>query len=294
MRGFFQDKVLKLLVQGGIPAEKLNLGLPLYGQTYQLASPSSNGIGAKAVGRGNPGQYTIQGGMLSFYEICHAVTKRAWTKVAGNADHGPYAYNGNQWVAYDDADSAMNKAEFVLRNGFGGVALWTIDFDDFNNMCCYGVNPILNTVSKVLRGYGRPVRSGDCSQPPPVSTPAPISMETTPWSDGGSGSTSSYPEYPVTQATTTNKPTQPTQAPTQPTQPSQPSPPSQPGQAGEKCDNGRQTKSHKMCTKYYRCIQFVFVEADCPGGLYWNNEGQYCDWSTNVKCNGRLCKHKKA
>jgi chitinase len=87
-----QEKVLQYLVQNGLPAKKINLGIPLYGQSYQLASSSSNGIGAKTVGRGRPGEFTRQAGMLSFYEICQAVTKNSWTKVPGTAERGPYAF----------------------------------------------------------------------------------------------------------------------------------------------------------------------------------------------------------
>ncbi len=65
-----------------------------------------------------------------------------------------------------------------------GATLWTVDLDDFNNMCCLGVNPLQNAASKVLRGYSNS-KPGDCARPPTVSTPPPIALETTPWDDGG-------------------------------------------------------------------------------------------------------------
>ncbi len=45
-------------------------------------------------------------------------------------------------MGYDDAESAARKAEFVVENGYGGATLYTVDLDDFNNLCCKGPNPV--------------------------------------------------------------------------------------------------------------------------------------------------------
>ncbi len=59
-----------------------------------------------------------------------------WKKVDGVKEHGPYAYNHDQWVGFDDAEMAKTKAAFVVEKGYGGAAIWTVDLDDFNNICC--------------------------------------------------------------------------------------------------------------------------------------------------------------
>ena len=49
---------------------------------------------------------------------------------------GAYASNSNEWVSYNDVQFVKEKAEYVLSNKFGGVAVFTMDMDDFNNDCC--------------------------------------------------------------------------------------------------------------------------------------------------------------
>ena len=59
------------LAQAGIDKAKLNMGVPMYGQTFELAE-SNSAIGAptKRGVPGSPGHFTQQAGMLAFSEIC--------------------------------------------------------------------------------------------------------------------------------------------------------------------------------------------------------------------------------
>ena len=55
----------------GFQKSQINVGIPLYGQTFQLANPaSSHGLNAQSVGPGTAGEFTKQQGMLSYVEIC--------------------------------------------------------------------------------------------------------------------------------------------------------------------------------------------------------------------------------
>jgi chitinase len=112
------------------------------------------------------------------------------TKVPGTADQGPYAYNTRSglWVGYDDIESAIQKANYLVQNGFGGAAIWTLDFDDFNNLCCHGPSPILTAVSQAVRGQtnkhiGR--KTSRCITSPAVVTPKPPVFDI--WDNGSEG-----------------------------------------------------------------------------------------------------------
>lgn len=66
----FQDAAIKALVSNGADKSKLIVGIPLYGQTFELKSPDEHDLGSDVVGPGSPGPFTSQPGMMAFYEIC--------------------------------------------------------------------------------------------------------------------------------------------------------------------------------------------------------------------------------
>lgn len=61
---------MKYLISKGADPSKLLIGLPFYGQSFTLKNKKNNVYGALADGPGNPGEFTRQPGMLSYYEIC--------------------------------------------------------------------------------------------------------------------------------------------------------------------------------------------------------------------------------
>ena len=66
------------------------------------------------------------------------LVKQGWSKNNGNNNYGPFAYStrDKQWVGFDDMTSVATKADYIEKNGYGGAAVWTLDLDDFNNLCC--------------------------------------------------------------------------------------------------------------------------------------------------------------
>jgi len=47
----------------------LTVGLGLYGRSYTLKNPGSHGLRAPSAGAGQPGQYSDDEGLLSYYEV---------------------------------------------------------------------------------------------------------------------------------------------------------------------------------------------------------------------------------
>lgn len=56
-------------IAAGANPQKVLLGVPFYGHTFDLQSPSNNGIGAPTSGAGPSGTYTQEGGMLEYLEV---------------------------------------------------------------------------------------------------------------------------------------------------------------------------------------------------------------------------------
>ena len=55
--------------KGGAARSKTLVGLATYGRTFKLADPSDNGVGARAIGGGDPGKYSNVSGYLTYFEV---------------------------------------------------------------------------------------------------------------------------------------------------------------------------------------------------------------------------------
>ncbi|XP_050082117.1 probable chitinase 10 [Anopheles aquasalis] len=321
------DYAMQLLVNMGADKQKLIVGVPMYGQTFTLAQSTRGapGEGSPATGAGDAGEDTKQPGMLAYYEICQRVRKQKWT-VGRDATmkSGPYATDGKQWVGYDDPVSATAKAKYAIKSGFGGIAAWTVDLDDYQNRCCEESYPVLRAINRALGRLSTPAPSSmDCSRPSKPVTPVPAEMTFGP--ESGFGSTTTTPAHSHTtwpswtpDSTTTTRRTTTTTAPTTTTTTTTTrttstrrtttttptttttteSPPVTtvgttipvPGlimpelSDAESCE-GNQYKAHPTnCNSYYRCVLSEFKQQFCAGGLHWNAAAKLCDWPASAKC----------
>ncbi|XP_019287626.2 chitotriosidase-1 isoform X1 [Panthera pardus] len=142
------DFAVQLWVQKGTPANKLILGMPAYGRSFTMASPSNTGVGAPATGPGTPGPFTKEGGLLAYYEVC---SWKGATKPRIMDQKVPYAFKGNQWVGFDDVESFKTKAGYLKQKGLGGAMVWALDMDDFAGFFCnQGPYPLIKALQLEL------------------------------------------------------------------------------------------------------------------------------------------------
>ncbi|XP_038167467.1 oviduct-specific glycoprotein [Arvicola amphibius] len=171
----------------GAPADKLLMGFPAYGRTFHLLNASKNGLQAASTGPASPGKYTKQAGFLAYYEVCSFIqsAEKHWI----DYQYVPYAYQGQEWVGYDDAISFSYKAMFVKKEHFGGAMVWTLDMDDVSGTFCgNGPYPLVHILNELL------------VQAEFNSTPVPQFWFTSPVNSSGPGSES----LPVTEELTTD------------------------------------------------------------------------------------------
>ncbi|KAI8793819.1 chitinase-3 protein 1 [Biomphalaria glabrata] len=63
----------------------------------------------------------------------------------------PYMVYNNQWVAYEDSQSLIEKAKYIKRNHFAGVMIWALDMDDFNGAFTgQGAYPLTKAVRSIV------------------------------------------------------------------------------------------------------------------------------------------------
>ena len=149
------DFAVNYWIERGMSPDKIQLGVPLYGRSWNLTSDKI-APPAPAAGASAPGKFTEQAGLMAYYEICDAVHSAGWTEIQDrNGSMGPYAVSPNKpkiWVGYDDPAMAVVKSKYVLSKGLGGIFVYSIDMDDFRDICGGGVNPMLTAISQTLKG----------------------------------------------------------------------------------------------------------------------------------------------
>ncbi|KAM4872051.1 chitinase-3-like protein 2 [Thomomys bottae] len=135
-------------IHKGMPAEKVIMGIPMYGHSFTLAS-ANTALGAAASGPGAAGPLTKSPGVLAYYEICQFLQGAKITRLQDQ--QVPYAVKGNQWLGYDDVESIKTKVEFLKNLNLGGAMIWSIDLDDFTGKSCQqGPYPLVQAVKKNL------------------------------------------------------------------------------------------------------------------------------------------------
>ncbi len=235
-------------VSKGADKAKLIVGIPFYGQSFTTRG-NSGGVVQPTSGPGEVGQWTKQPGMLGYNEICLKVRNAGWS-VQEVAGAGAYAFNNadQQWVGYDSMQDVAAKARFVQSAGFGGVAVSTLDLDDFANLCCKDAFPLLSTISNVI--LGTPAPAVGCRRPPPPVTPAPKpAAQTDPWDDGSSNKWSQQAQDQGKQSTSWTTPS--TTSPATTTTTTTTTTTGNLGAGGD-CQEGLYYRHPASCQKYYR------------------------------------------
>uniref|UniRef100_A0A8C5A4D3 Oviductal glycoprotein 1 n=1 Tax=Gadus morhua TaxID=8049 RepID=A0A8C5A4D3_GADMO len=142
------DYVMQYWITRGAPAQKLLLGLASHGRSFTLTS-AATGKGAPVRGPGMPGPYTQQLRIWSYYEICLFLRGALVSWIDGQSV--PYAVKGGEWVGFDNQDSYDAKVGYLKNRSFGGVALWTLDMDDFTGQFCgLGKYPLVSHLKRML------------------------------------------------------------------------------------------------------------------------------------------------
>lgn len=151
-------ELVVLLLDRGAPSSKLLLAVSAMGYSYALARADTD-VRAPLRGgdsRGQPGPFTSKAGRLAYFEICYNVYRNSWARVFDAATSCPYAYHGQEWVTYDDADSVRAKVAFLRNKTLAGAALMDVAADDYMGMCGPR-NVLARTLRSALKHYSPPV-----------------------------------------------------------------------------------------------------------------------------------------
>ena len=105
----------------GIPAEKLVLGMPLYGYAYQGVSSQNNGLYSTYTSAKSVSYRTLKKNYLS---------NAAYRQYRHQEAQVPYLYGSRTFISYDDAESLAAKAALARSRDLGGIGFWELSQDD--------------------------------------------------------------------------------------------------------------------------------------------------------------------
>ena len=109
-----------LLTERKVPADRLALGIPLYGRGFPVAEPyaSTKGVAKTKVPGGN-------------YTSIVRLQGEGWARTWDEETKNPWltAPDKSAVIGYDDAESVRLKTEWAMRKGLRGVFFWQIGAD---------------------------------------------------------------------------------------------------------------------------------------------------------------------
>uniref|UniRef100_A0A2A4K931 chitinase n=1 Tax=Heliothis virescens TaxID=7102 RepID=A0A2A4K931_HELVI len=238
------DQALYYWISEGCPPEKIAVGVPFYGRTFTLTSANETGVRAPSSGAGIAGPYTGEAGFIGYNEFCDILQTEEWTQHFDSLAKVPYAFKNTDWVSFDNVNSITAKVEFAKSLGITKIMMWSIETDDFHNVCGDGVNPLLTAINTAL-GIG--------SDETIATSTESVTSNTT-----ESSTTESSSESPIVAPSSACK---------------------EEGYIGKPGD----CSSFFYCIKDISG-NLVPIEFKCPATLYWDQTVLACNYQRYVEC----------
>jgi len=122
------DSTVALYRRGGVPPEKIVVGVPFYGRAYGGVNGGNGGLFRPAA---PPPREWATG--LDYRQIASRnLTAQGFTRFWHPEALVPWLHNDSLgvFISYDDAESIAHKAEYVRAHGLGGIMIWEIGGDD--------------------------------------------------------------------------------------------------------------------------------------------------------------------
>ncbi|WP_297085696.1 glycoside hydrolase family 18 protein [uncultured Draconibacterium sp.] len=105
-------------LKAGVPAKKLNLGIPFYGRIWKGVDASDDEIlfnKAETVGMG-----------IDYVDFCENINANGFTRFWDENAQAPYLWNPVEktFISYEDEQSIALKINYLKEQGLGGVMFW--------------------------------------------------------------------------------------------------------------------------------------------------------------------------
>ncbi|XP_049852511.1 probable chitinase 2 [Schistocerca gregaria] len=151
LASLYVDNCIRGWLNRGADPEKIGLGMPTYGKSFDLSDPNNHEIAAPAQSYGGiSGAYTGEVGMMGYNEYCESKETKDWTEVWDGEQIGIYAYTGRNWIGLDNEKSLCIKAKYAKDLKLGTTMIWSVETDDFRGICGPTKNPLISAIKDGL------------------------------------------------------------------------------------------------------------------------------------------------
>lgn len=122
------DYSVNAYLKAGVPANKINLGLPFYGHGWTNVPSTNNGLFQSSM-QAAPGLYPDAPG-VNDYKVLAKLTSQGYIPHRDTVTKGFWVFNGTTLWSYDDPEEVTIKMNYAKSKGLGGAFCWSIDGDD--------------------------------------------------------------------------------------------------------------------------------------------------------------------
>ena len=116
------DHNIKIMVEAGVPIEKILIGVAFYSHRWDQVPDVNHGLYQNTPFKNMFGP--------SYTEIALKFEdKMGYTKYWDEDAKAPFLYNGTTFISYDDPKSVRLKCEYALEHNMAGAFYWVHDTD---------------------------------------------------------------------------------------------------------------------------------------------------------------------
>ncbi|CAG2103675.1 unnamed protein product [Medioppia subpectinata] len=244
------DSVIDLVLALGLPQDQLIIGVPSHGTLFKLSNTSQTDPGSPASAWNN------EEVIISHSKICAVRDSSNWTLVREKDLTAPYIYYKDKWIGFDDEISIKLKAKYAVLRQLGGLALWSLNDDDYSGKCGYGSFPLLQAIRSVLT---KPIDNINYMNS--NANPLVIRDPTT-----DSSFVAVIEKYGNVERVTDEESGE---------------------ESGQQlsCDHSGYIRHPTDCSKFYRCVKLNQLDEkperfqyNCPFGLVFDERYELCNW----------------
>ncbi|MFI5461110.1 MAG: glycoside hydrolase family 18 protein [Isosphaerales bacterium] len=134
-----------LLEERGLPADRLAVGIPLYGRGFAVKEPYASTKDAPK------GRVPRGGNYSNIQRLQH---EQGWVRQWDDETKNPWLFSPDRSVVigYDDAESVAIKTDWAMKQGLRGVFFWQVAADRLPD----GTNPLQEASRKKWDESGKP------------------------------------------------------------------------------------------------------------------------------------------